>query len=127
MLYNEAFGRVLIPCLKLTLGIFTVTSIYSAIKLLSVGNPIVTLILFLFFGFGVAMQLFLYPMAGRIHEMSLTLSMFSGKPQTQYEAALRRAFVPMSITSGSFYIIHSKTTLTYVSAIVTTTIGMLII
>ena len=127
LLYNEAFGRVLIPCLKVTLGIFTVASAYSAIRLFGAGEYFFTLYLFLFVVLGLGIQLFLYPMAAKIREMSLTFSRIPPKPHTKYEAALRRAFIPMGITSGPYYIINSHTTLTYFSAIITTTIGFLMV
>ena len=127
-LYNEAFGKVLIPLLKLTLGSFTVASIYSTITLFTAtGATVGVLMLFFFSLFSILMQLFLYPRAAKIGELSRTICSVSHKNLSKYEAALQRAFFPVGITSGSFYIISSTTPLTFLNIIVGYTIGFLMI
>ena len=127
ILYNEAFGKVLIPTLKLTLGSFAVASIYSTIRLSGTGHPFIVLILVFYSLFSISLQFALYPMAAKVKVRSLQFTKLRDQPLDKYESALFRACIPASIAAGPFYNIDAQTPLTYVHIIINQTIGLLMI
>lgn len=128
-LYNNVFGRIFIPGLKLTLGVMLVQSVFITVRLAPQGGFIV-----LAFGFlgGLAIGFILLMFIGftaLVNEYSKRFSKYIKRKEgsyTKYGRSLIKAYKIVAVSSGSMYNIEQITCLTVLGIISNVTGSVLI-
>jgi len=127
--YNRAFGRFMIPAMKVTFGSYPAVALLGVIRLWSTGNLLICLTLGVVCVVTLVFQLVLYPQAADIHELSLQycrhLRAFTpGREKS--DMLLLKYMKLFSVKVGAFYELKKETSLFYVYIIINYTIIVLL-
>ncbi len=119
-LYNNVFGKIFIPGLKLTLGIMVVQSVFVTVRLASkeglvvlalgiLGGIVQSVVLLMFIGF-----------TALVNDYSKQLLMYIRRNEglyTKYGRLLMKSYKIIAVTSGGMYNIEQVTCLTVLGII----------
>jgi len=127
-LFNSAFSTFFFPCFQFILGSYSVISVYGTIKLISTQNftPVILILLYCAV-FSMSVQLFFYPKAGIVQDLSGKFFVLASKMSNlnRYEKSLLQTFIPIAVKIGTFYPVKKKTTLSLLNGIVGYTIALM--
>jgi len=127
-LFNSAFSTFFFPCFQFILGSYSVISVYGTIKLVSTQKyTLVVPVLIYAAVFSMSVQLFFYPKAGIVQELSGKFFILASKKDNlkRYEKSLLKTFRPIAVKIGTFYEVKKKSTLSLLNGIVGYTIALM--
>jgi len=127
-LFNSAFSTFFFPCFQFILGTYCAISAYGTIKLISINNySLVVLLLVYAVVFSMSVQLFFYPKAGIVQELSGKFFILASKKTNlnRYDKTLLETFRPIAIKIGTFYEVKKRTTLSLLNGIIGYSIALM--